>query len=104
MTKIKLLIFTEHKDTLDYLVAKLQWGLTVAQIHGGMHIGDRDTPGTGCAQSVSSAMRPRFLLPQAAGRVSTCGSAGSRSTDIPWSPVRLEQRMVSRGQDHGASS
>src|SRR5208283_5364203 len=45
--KMKLLIFTEHKDTLDYLVGKLrQWNLKVTQIHGGMKIGDRDTPGT----------------------------------------------------------
>ena len=53
---MKLLIFTEHKDTLDYLagdgrdgrpLGKLrEWGLTVTQIHGGMKIGDRDTPGT----------------------------------------------------------
>jgi len=51
--KMKLLVFTEHKDTLDYLVGdgesgrplgKLrEWGLTVTQIHGGMKIGDRDT-------------------------------------------------------------
>jgi hypothetical protein len=35
--KMKLLIFTEHKDTLDYLVGKLEaWGLSVTQIHGGM--------------------------------------------------------------------
>jgi superfamily II DNA or RNA helicase len=54
--KMKLLIFTEHKDTLDYLVGdgkdlrplgKLrEWNLRVTQIHGGMKIGDRDTPGT----------------------------------------------------------
>ena len=52
----KLLLFTEHKDSLDFLVGdgkdgrphgKLrEWGLTVTQIHGGMKIGDRDTPGT----------------------------------------------------------
>ena len=23
---MKLLLFTEHKDTLDYLVGKLEWG------------------------------------------------------------------------------
>jgi len=41
----KLLVFTEHKDTLDYLVDKLtQWGLSVTQIHGGMKIGDRTCP------------------------------------------------------------
>ena len=34
--KMKLLIFTEHKDTLDYLVGKAarDWRLTVTQIHG----------------------------------------------------------------------
>ena len=54
--KMKLLIFTEHKDTLDFLcgdgkdgrpLGKLrEWGLSVTQIHGGMKIGDRDSPGT----------------------------------------------------------
>ena len=38
--KMKLLLFTEHKDTLTYLVEKLkEWGLSVTQIHGGMKIG-----------------------------------------------------------------
>src|ERR1035437_8129792 len=46
--QMKLLLFTEHKDTLDFLVGdgrdgrplgKLrEWGLTVTQIHGGMKI------------------------------------------------------------------
>src|SRR5271165_1386218 len=46
--KMKLLIFTEHKDTLDYLVEKMrdEWHLSVTQIHGSMKIGDRDTPGS----------------------------------------------------------
>lgn len=54
--KMKLLIFTEHKDTLDYLagdgkegrkLGKLrEWGLTVTQIYGGMKPGDRNTPNT----------------------------------------------------------
>ena len=54
--KMKLLLFTEHKDTLDYLagdgrdgrpLGKLrEWGLNTTQIHGGMKIGDRDSPGT----------------------------------------------------------
>src|SRR5262249_11681017 len=42
-----LLIFTEFKDTLDYLVEKLsQWGFKVGFIHGGMKPGSRDDPGT----------------------------------------------------------
>ena len=38
----KLLIFTEHKDTLWYLEEKLKnWGYTVTLIHGGMHLDAR---------------------------------------------------------------
>src|SRR5258705_9439412 len=53
---VKLLLFTEHKDTLDFLcgdgkegrpLGKLrEWGLSVTQIHGGMKIGDRDPAGS----------------------------------------------------------
>src|SRR5271157_1901190 len=43
----RLLIFTEFKDTLDYLVRKLrEWNFVVGTIHGGMNIGTRDDPGT----------------------------------------------------------
>ena len=38
----KLLIFTEAKDTLDYLLEKLaEWGVATAAIHGGMKPEDR---------------------------------------------------------------
>src|SRR5436190_17670049 len=53
---MRLLLFTEHKETLDYLagdgrdgrpLGKLrEWGLTLTQIHGSMKIGDRDAPGS----------------------------------------------------------
>ncbi|MDQ4077925.1 MAG: SNF2-related protein [Chloroflexota bacterium] len=40
----KLLIFTEAKDTLDYLMEKLQqWGFRVTVIHGGMAMEERIT-------------------------------------------------------------
>src|SRR2546425_1412682 len=43
----RLLIFTEFKDTLDYLVSRLKsWGFRVGFIHGGMKSGSRDDPGT----------------------------------------------------------
>ena len=43
----RLLIFTEFKDTLDYLVDKLKtWGFQVGCIHGSMKSGSRDEPGT----------------------------------------------------------
>src|SRR5713226_8997673 len=43
----RLLLFTEFKDTLDYLVERLKaWGFRVGFIHGGMKSGTRDEPGT----------------------------------------------------------
>jgi superfamily II DNA/RNA helicase len=43
----RLLLFTEFKDTLDYLVERLKsWGFRVGCIHGGMKSGSRDEPGT----------------------------------------------------------
>ena len=43
----RLLIFTEFRDTLDYLVEQLNsWGFRVGQIHGGMRPGSREEPGT----------------------------------------------------------
>jgi len=43
----RLLIFTEFRDTLDYLVGKFkEWGFKVGCIHGGMKPGSRDEPGT----------------------------------------------------------
>jgi len=67
--KMKLLIFTEHKDTLDYLVEKMrdEWPLSVTQIHGGMKIGDRDTPSeahwlAAYACSVRGDQRPGALV------------------------------------------
>ena len=69
---MKLLIFTEHKDTLDFLCGdgkegrphgKLrEWGLNVTQIHGGMKIGDRDTPGSRSAKPNDSSSRGCFPI------------------------------------------
>ena len=41
----KLIVFTEHKDTLDFLIRRLGgMGFTgqIAQIHGGMHFTERE--------------------------------------------------------------
>src|SRR3989441_244387 len=43
----RLLLFTEFKDTLDYLVDRLKaWGFGVGYIHGGMKPGSREETGT----------------------------------------------------------
>ena len=94
--KMKLLIFTEHKDTLDYLVGKLEeWGLNVTQIHGGMKIGDRDTPGSRIyAERAFRESAQILVATEAAGEgINLQFCWFMINYDIPWNPVRLEQRM-----------
>jgi len=94
--KMKLLIFTEHKDTLDYLVGKLQgWGLSVTQIHGGMKIGDRDTTGSRIYSEREFREDCQVLVAtEAAGEgINLQFCWFMVNYDIPWNPMRLEQRM-----------
>ena len=112
---MKLLLFTEHKDTLDYLagdgkdgrpLGKLrEWGLSVTQIHGGMKIGDRDTPGTRIyAEREFKEQAQVLVATEAAGEgINLQFCWFMINFDIPWNPVRLEQRMgrIHRyGQEH----
>jgi SNF2 family DNA or RNA helicase len=103
--KMKLLMFTEHKDTLDYLagdgrdgrpLGKLhEWGLTLTQIHGSMKIGDRDTPGTRIfAERDFRESEQVLVATEAAGEGINLQFCWLMiNYDIPWNPVRLEQRM-----------
>ncbi|MGH9328291.1 MAG: helicase-related protein, partial [Terriglobia bacterium] len=102
---MKLLLFTEHKDTLDFLAGDgrngrplgklLQWGLSVTQIHGGMKIGDRDTPGTRIyAEREFRETCQVLVATEAAGEGINLQFCWLMiNYDIPWNPVRLEQRM-----------
>lgn len=111
----KLLVFTEHKDSLDFLagdgkdgrpLGKLRaWGLTVTQIHGGMKIGDRDTPGTRIYSEREFRESAQVLVAtEAAGEgINLQFCSQMINYDIPWNPVRLEQRVgrIHRyGQEH----
>ena len=101
----KLLIFTEHKDTLDYLagdgkdgrpLGKLrEWGLAVTQIHGGMKIGSRDEPGSRIfAEQEFRTSAQVMVATEAAGEgINLQFCHFMINYDIPWNPVRLEQRM-----------
>jgi superfamily II DNA or RNA helicase len=94
--RMKVLIFTEHKDTLDYLVGKLtEWQLTVTQIHGGMKIGDRDMAGTRIyAEREFRDDCQVMVATEAAGEgINLQFCWFMINYDIPWNPVRLEQRM-----------
>lgn len=95
-SSMKLLIFTEHKDTLDYLIEKLtEWGLSTTQIHGGMKIGDRDTPNTRIwAEREFRESAQVMVATEAAGEgINLQFCWFMINYDIPWNPVRLEQRM-----------
>jgi superfamily II DNA or RNA helicase len=103
--KMKLLIFSEHKDTLDYLAGDgregrpmgklVEWGLSITQIHGGMKVGDRDTPGTRIfAEREFRESAQVLVATEAAGEgINLQFCWFMINYDIPWNPVRLEQRM-----------
>jgi len=93
----RLLLFTEFKDTLDYLVARLKsWGFRVGFIHGGMKSGSRDEPGTRlhAEQQFREGEIQVLVATEAAGEginLQVCNILFNY--DIPWNPNRLEQRM-----------
>jgi len=93
----RLLIFTEFKDTLEYLVEKLgKWGFKVGFIHGGMSIGSRDEKGSRLyvEQQFREGMIQVLVATEAAGEginLQCCHVLFNY--DIPWNPNRLEQRM-----------
>ncbi|MFW6150174.1 MAG: helicase-related protein [Chloroflexota bacterium] len=88
----KLLIFTEHRDTMEFLVRRLEaLGYTgeIARIHGGMPYQDRE------AQVEEFRTRCRFMVAtDAAGEginLQFCWIMVNY--DIPWNPARIEQRF-----------
>jgi superfamily II DNA or RNA helicase len=93
----RLLLFTEFKDTLDYLVGRLKsWGFRVGCIHGGMKSGSRDEPGTRlhAEQQFREGEIQILVATEAAGEginLQVCNILFNY--DIPWNPNRLEQRM-----------
>ncbi len=95
----KVIIYTEHKDTLDFLIRRLEgmgYADQVAHVHGGLNFQQRDEEverfrkphdaGSGGAQL--------FAATDAAAEginLQFCGIL--INYDIPWNPARLEQRM-----------
>jgi superfamily II DNA or RNA helicase len=86
---LKLLIFTEHKDTLDFLVESLSADFDVVTIHGGMKLRERI--------AAEKAFRERaqiLVATEAAGEgINLQFCHLMVNYDIPWNPNRLEQRM-----------
>ncbi len=86
----KLLIFTESKDTLDYLVEHLAtWGLSVTQIDGTMAPVERYR-----AEQAFRDEKQVMLATEAAGEgINLQFCHLMINYDLPWNPTRLEQRM-----------
>jgi superfamily II DNA/RNA helicase len=93
----KVLIFTEHRDTLDFLVRRLEgMGFTgqVARIHGGMDYRERDEEVAFFRKEREEGGAQYMVATDAAGEginLQFCGLMVNY--DIPWNPARLEQRM-----------
>ncbi len=86
----KLLIFTEHKDTLRYLEEKLNnWGYRVTTIHGGMDLDQRIEKEREFSEDAQI-----LVATEAAGEgINLQFCSLMVNYDIPWNPNRLEQRM-----------
>ena len=86
----KLLVFTEHKDTLHFLVEALKKkGYTVTFIEGGMRLEDRIDRERGFRDSAQV-----MVATEAAGEgINLQFCSVMVNYDLPWNPTRLEQRM-----------
>ena len=86
----KILIFTESRDTLEYLERRIRWwGYTVNTIHGGMKLEDRIR-----AETVFKNETQVMVATEAAGEgINLQFCHLMINYDLPWNPNRLEQRM-----------
>lgn len=93
----KIIVFTEHRETLDFIVRSLEgmgFAGKVARIHGAMDYLERQ-------EQVEFFRRP---IEQGGAMYMICTDAAAEGInlqfcwimvnyDIPWNPARLEQRM-----------
>jgi superfamily II DNA or RNA helicase len=86
----KLLIFTEHRDTLGYVRDLLErWGFSTCEIHGGMNPHERKR-----AQEVFRTSAQVCIATEAAGEgINLQFCHLMINYDLPWNPTRLEQRL-----------
>jgi superfamily II DNA or RNA helicase len=86
----KLLIFTEHRDTLNYLCEWLQrWGYSTCSIYGAMNPHERKK-----AQEVFRTQKQVCVATEAAGEgINLQFCRLMINYDLPWNPTRLEQRL-----------
>lgn len=91
----KLVIFTEHRDTLDYLAEKMAGRLgrseQIVQIHGGLRREERRRAQTAFVNDPDVLV---LIATDAAGEGVNLQRAHLMvNYDLPWNPNRLEQRF-----------
>ena len=91
----KLIVFTEHRDTLEYLVGKLRRRLgrpgAVVSIHGGVRREDRRKVQDRFMQDAETVV---LVATDAAGEGLNLQRAHLMvNYDLPWNPNRIEQRF-----------
>lgn len=86
----KLLIFTESRDTLEYLEENLKaWGYSVVTLHGAMSLDERIR-----AEHDFRHTAQVMISTEAGGEgINLQFCSLMVNYDIPWNPNRLEQRM-----------
>ena len=95
----KVIIYTEHRDTLDFLTRRLEgmgYAGQVAYIHGGLGFEERDAQVERFrAPHDGEGKGARFFIGTDAAaegiNLQFCGILFNY--DVPWNPARLEQRM-----------
>ncbi len=86
----KLVIFTESRDTLEYLAKNIRrWGYAATVLHGGMNLEER------IRAEAEFRDRAQILISTEAGGegINLQFASLMVNYDIPWNPNRLEQRM-----------
>ena len=93
----KLIVFTEHRDTAEFLVRRLEGlGFTgqVALIHGGLDYREREAQVELFRRPADRGGASYLVATDAAGEginLQFCWLMANY--DVPWNPARLEQRM-----------
>ena len=86
----KLLVFTESKETMEYITEKLRnWGYSVANIHGGMNLDTRVLK----EREFKDSTRIMVATEAAGEGINLQFCHRMVNYDLPWNPNILEQRM-----------
>ncbi len=93
----KMLVFTEHRDTLEFLVKRLEgigFAGQIACLHGGMDYKQRQEQVSFFRKPLADGGAKYLVATDAAGEginLQFCWLMVNY--DVPWNPARLEQRM-----------